>query len=135
MKSFLLVLLFTFCFCYSDLEALQRVVYCEARGQSEDGKLAVAYTVVNRSSKSGRSIEYEATKPSQFCVWGRAMTETAAALKCKTAAYTAIERDKPDPSTGATFFYSGNNVPNWARGINPCAVIGDHKFFKDIPPY
>ena len=135
MKSFLLFLLFTFCFCYSDLEALQRVVYCEARGQSEDGKLAVAYTVVNRSSKSGRSIEYEATKPSQFCVWGRAMTETAAALKCKTAAYTAIERDKPDPSNGATFFYSRNNVPNWARGINPCAVIGDHKIFKDIPPY
>ena len=135
MKSLLLVLLLTFCFCYSDLEALQRVVYCEARGQSEDGKLAVAYTVVNRSSKSGRSIDYEATKTSQFCLCGKAMTETAAALKCKTAAYTAIERDKPDPSNGATFFYSGNNVPNWARGINPCAVIGDHKFFKDLSPY
>ena len=85
MKVLLLVLLFACAFTYSDLEALQRVVYCEARGESDDGKLAVAYTVVNRSAKSGKSIEYEATKKYQFCVWEKEMTEVAASLKCKTA--------------------------------------------------
>ena len=61
MKGLLVVLLFTFAFSYTDLEALTRVVYCEARGEPDNGKLAVAYTVVNRSAKSGKSIEYEAT--------------------------------------------------------------------------
>ncbi len=135
MRYLLLALLFTFAFTYTDLEALQRVVYCEARGESEDGKLAVAYTVVNRSAKSGKSIEYEATKKSQFCVWSGDMTDTASALKCKTAANNAIEGNKEDPSNGATFFYSGKTVPSWAQGKTPCAEIGGHKFFKDIAPY
>ena len=135
MKGLVLFLLFTFVFTYSDLEALQRVVYCEARGEPDNGKLAVAYTVVNRSSKSGKSIAYEATKPSQFCVWSKSMTETSAALKCKDAARAAINRSQSDPSNGATFFYSGSSVPYWAKGKSPCAVIGGHKFFKNIAPY
>ena len=135
MKILLLVLLFACAFTYSDLEALQRVVYCEARGESDDGKLAVAYTVVNRSAKSGKSIEYEATKKYQFCVWEKEMTEVAASLKCKTAANNAINKSKADPSNGATFFYSGNTVPSWAKGQTPCAEIGGHKFFKNIAPY
>ena len=135
MRYILLVLLFTFAFSYTDLEALQRVVYCEARGEPDDGKLAVAYTVVNRSAKSGKSIEYEATKKSQFCVYSGNMSEAAAALKCKTAANNAIQKSKPDPSNGATFFYSGNVVPYWAKGLTPCATIGGHKFFKNIAPY
>ena len=135
MKSLLLILLFTFAFTYSDLEALTRVVYCEARGESDSGKLAVAYAVVNRHKKSGKSVAYEATKPSQFCVWTKNMSETAAAAKCKSAAQAAISGSKYDPSNGATFFYSGSSVPSWAKGKSPCATIGGHKFFKNIAPY
>ena len=131
MKGLLVVLLFTFAFSYTDLEALTRVVYCEARGEPDNGK----FTVVNRSAKSGKSIEYEATKPYQFCVWSGAMTETAAASKCQTYAQQAISRTAADPSNGATFFYSRSSVPSWASGKSPCAVIGGHKFFKGIAPY
>ena len=56
MKSLLIILLFCFAFSYTDLEALQRVVYCEARGEPDNGKLAVAYTVVNRAAISGKSL-------------------------------------------------------------------------------
>ena len=42
MKGLLVLLLFTFAFSYTDLEALTRVVYCEARGEPDNGKLAVA---------------------------------------------------------------------------------------------
>ena len=135
MKGLIIFLLFTFAFSYSDLEALQRVVYCEARGEPDAGKLAVAYVVINRSSISGRSIAYEATKPSQFCVWGGAMTETGAALKCKNFAQIAMNRSSPDPSNGATFFFSGSKYPYWAQGRTPCARIGGHLFFKNIAPY
>ena len=135
MKGLLLVLLFTFAFSYTDLEALTRVVYCEARGEPDKGKLAVAYTVINWTKKSGKSVAYEATKPSQFCVYSGTMSETAAAEKCKTYAKQAINRSAADPSNGANFFYSGSSVPSWAKGKTPCATIGGHKFFKNIAPY
>ena len=135
MKGLLLVLLFTFAFSYTDLEALTRVVYCEARGEPDKGELAVAYTVINWTKKSGKSVAYEATKPSQFCVYSGTMSETAAAEKCKTYAKQAINRSAADPSNGATFFYSGSSVPSWAKGKTPCATIGGHKFFKNIAPY
>ena len=135
MKALVIILLFTIAFGYTDLEALTRVVYCEARGEPDKGKLAVSCTAVNRSKKSGKSIAYEATKPYQFCVYSGTMNEKSAAEKCKTNAQKAIKKSVADPSNGATFFYSGNSVPSWAKGKSPCAVIGGHKFFKNIAPY
>ena len=41
----------------SDLDALTRVVYGEARGESDEGKIAVAWVVKNRCAKSGKSIK------------------------------------------------------------------------------
>ena len=46
----------------TDLGALTRVVYGEARGESDEGKKAVAWTVINRHNISGKSIQFEATK-------------------------------------------------------------------------
>ncbi len=119
----------------TDLGALTRVVYGEARGESDEGKKAVAWTVINRHKKSGKSIQFEATKKSQFCCYSGEMKETNARDKCKQIADDAIKGINSDPTGGATFFYSGNNVPSWAKGKSPCATIGGHKFFKDISPY
>ena len=52
----------------TDLGALTRVVYGEARGESDEGKIAVAWTVINRHKKSGKSIQFEATKKINFVV-------------------------------------------------------------------
>ena len=38
----------------TDLGALTRVVYGEARGESDEGRRGVAWTVKNRSKKSGK---------------------------------------------------------------------------------
>lgn len=135
MKKILLIILITFTYTYTDLEALQRVVYAEARGESDEGKLAVAYVVVNRHNKSGKTIEYEATKKSQFNVWEGEMKEKEAAKKCKTKAQAAIDGSEEDPSNGATFFCTLDINPDWAEGKETCAEIGNHKFFKDIAPY
>ena len=47
-----------------DLGALTRLVYVEAREESDEGRRGVAWTVINRSKKSGKIIQYEATKKS-----------------------------------------------------------------------
>ena len=119
----------------TNLGALTRVIYGEARGESEEGRRGVAWTVKNRSEKSGKSIQEEATKKSQFCCYKGEMKETKARDECKQIAQDTINNNNSDPTGGATFFYSGNNVPGWAEGKNPCKTIGGHKFFKGIAPY
>ena len=117
------------------LDALTRVVYGEARGESEKGKIAVAWVVINRTKKSGESIEFEAKKKNQFCCYSGEMREIEAKKECEKIADDAINARSVDPTNGATFFYSGQNVPCWAKGKTPCAEIGGHKFFKNIAPY
>ena len=119
----------------SDLDALTRVVYGEARGESDEGKKGVAWVVINRSEKSGKSIKYEATKKSQFCCYSGEMKEKKAKEKCEKIAQDAIDGNSSDPTDGATHFYSGDNTPDWAEGLEPCATIDGHKFFKGIAPY
>ena len=118
----------------SDLDALTRVVYGEARGESDEGKKAVAWVVINRSNKSGKSIKDEATKKSQFCCYKGEMNKQSKEA-CEKIAQDAINGKNSDPTGGATFFYSGNQTPNWAKNLQPCATIGGHKFFKGIAPY
>ena len=62
----------------TDLGALTRVVYGESRGESDEGKKAVAWTVINRHKISGKSIQYEATKKHQFCCYSGNMNDTEA---------------------------------------------------------
>ena len=119
----------------TDLGALTRVVYGEARGESEEGRKAVAWTIVNRHKKSGKTVQEEATKKSQFCCYSGEMKETKARDECQKIADDAINNRSTDPTGGATFFYSGSNVPSWAKGQTPCKEIGGHKFFKGIAPY
>jgi len=119
----------------SDLDALTRVVYGEARGESDEGKKAVAWVVKNRANKSGKSIKDETTKKSQFCCYSGEMKEVNSKAKCEQIAKDCIENKSSDPTGGATFFYSGKNVPSWAKNKQPCATIGGHKFFKGIAPY
>ena len=121
----------------TDLQALTKVVYGEARGESDQGKRAVAHVVINRSKKSGKSIQYECSKRGQFGGYTAAgnMPDANARAACEKIAKEAIDGRSSDPTGGATFFYSGTKVPSWAEGKSPCAVIGGHKFFKGIAPY
>ena len=119
----------------SNLDALTRVVYGEARGESDEGKKAVAWVVINRSKKSGNTIQYEATKKGQFCCYSGEMKEKTSKEKCEKIAQDAINGNTSDPTGGATHFYSGNNTLGWAKDLQPCATIGGHKFFKGIAPY
>lgn len=121
----------------NDLVALTKVVYGEARGEPDDGKAGVAWAVINRHKKSGKSIAYEASKPRQFDGYAAAgsMSDASAKAKCEDIAKKCINGSISDPTGGATFFCAKNLNPYWASGKQPCKVIGNHKFFKGIAPY
>ena len=117
----------------SDLDALTRVVYGEARNQSDEGQRAVAWVVINRTKKSNKSIKEEATKKYQFCCYSGDMKEENARQKAKSIAKDAIDGRSQDPTGGATHFCSTSLEDPW--GVSPCITIGNHKFYKGIAPY
>ena len=87
----------------SDLDALTRVVYGEARGESNEGKKAAAFTVINRSQKSGKSIATEAKKPSQFCCYSGEMKDTISKNRCEEIANSCINGTCSDPTSEQPF--------------------------------
>ena len=113
----------------TDLDTLCRTVYGEARGESDLGRLAVAYVPVNRAliaaafvASRGRhhplygdgTVASACLAPYQFSCWNLRDPNRAKLLAldlaseeaapCLEMAQAAIGRTAPDPSCGATHY-------------------------------
>ena len=123
---------------------LIRTIVFEGSGETEIGKIAIGYVVLNRkkSGKWGDSIEDVVTSPWQFEPWmtrRKAMKELATTdPRYKDAARIADEvlmKDVADPTDGATHFLNpvivrkrrGGTLPLWAQGKGQ--PIGRHVFY------
>lgn len=123
---------------------LIRTIVFEGSGETEIGKVAIAYVVLNRkrSGRWGDSIEDVVTSPWQFEPWmtrRKAMEELSASdPRYKDAARIADEvltAGVADPTEGATHFLNpvivrqrrGGTLPSWARGKGQ--PIGRHVFY------
>jgi len=123
---------------------LIRTIVFEGSGETEIGKVAIAYVVVNRktSGRWGDSIEDVVTSPWQFEPW---MTRRKAMKKLNTndpryrdaarIADAVLMGAVPDPTAGATHFLNpvivrkrrGGTLPAWASGKGQ--PIGRHVFY------
>jgi cell wall hydrolase len=123
---------------------LIRTIVFEGSGETEIGKIAIGYVVLNRkrSGRWGDSIEDVVTSPWQFEPWmtrRKAMEKLAATdPRYKNAARIADEvlmGAVADPTEGATHFLNpvivrqrrGGTLPAWARGKGQ--PIGRHVFY------
>lgn len=122
-----------------DNDALIRTVIGEARGESPEGRLAVASVIRNRARQRGLSPSQVVLEPNQFEPWGNA--ETAQGLMSirpddplyrEVAAQIASDQD---PTGGASHFYApkaqaalGREKPSWDNGTG--RAIGNHLFFN-----
>lgn len=141
-------------------DTLARTIWGEARDQRNGAvaMAAVAHVVLNRCRKIswwGRTITAVCRRPWQFSCWNvgdpnlkklLAATEADSQFALALAiARDAVARNQgsgsaasdllgADPTQGATHYYSEtlSVPPIWARGKQPCAQIGRHRFFKDI---
>jgi spore germination cell wall hydrolase CwlJ-like protein len=128
---------------FLDLSLLALMVWREARGEPYEAKLGVAWTAVNRAKRpswwGGPSIASVILKRSQFTSF---MPGDPNALKfplpddpswpdsyrAAVAAYTGAE---PDPTAGATHYFSTNIVPpGWASFMTETARLGNFCFFR-----
>jgi hypothetical protein len=128
----------------SDLDALARIVEAEAGNQSDQGKLAVAFTVLNRvAAPSGgfpNSVSQVIEQRGQFEPMNSrrswqdlpsAKDSTKALISSGLSAYAS--GSLADPTSGATFFQ--NPAITNQRGTNFAAtpatyIEGDHHFYN-----
>lgn len=130
-----------------DRDYLIRTIAFEASKESDEGKAAVAYVILNRT-KSGRwgdNIKDVVTHPWQFEPWMTRRKEMENLSpddpRYRNAAQVAdavLSGEMPDPTAGATHFLNptvvrqrrGGSLPSWAhREGQP---IGSHTFYAPV---
>lgn len=140
----------------SDLDVLALTLHHEAGAERLIGLIAVAAVIRNRVEwgKWGRSVTDVCIAPFQFSCWIpqggetnylrlkthartiRSGTRPEAMRRAYDVAEAVIEDFLPDPTNGADHYYAPaamrpvNRVPEWAHGVDPSAVIGNHRFYK-----
>lgn len=135
----------------SDRNILARTLWGEARGESLDGQIAVAWTIRNRvfdgKAKSwwGEGYAGVCQKPYQFSCWnkndpnyiylsGARQIPPRELSQAQIAADQVMAGKVPDPTSGATHYYatSMSKPPVWAKGAKQTLKLGRHVFFKDV---
>jgi spore germination cell wall hydrolase CwlJ-like protein len=128
-----------------DRDYMIRTIVFEAADESEEGKIAVAYVILNRikSGGWGDSIKDVVTSPWQFEPWMTRREEIEKlppdAPSYKNAAQIAdavLAGQVPDPTAGAMYFLNptvvrerrGGSLPSWAQGEGQ--PIGNHTFYR-----
>jgi hypothetical protein len=129
----------------TERDYLIRTIAFEASGETEIGKIAVAYAVLNRQKRGrwGDTIKAVVTSPGQFEPWMTRRTAikrlTSEDPRYRSAAIIAdavLSGQMPDPTAGATHFLNpvivrarmGGSLPSWARDEG--RPIGRHVFYS-----
>lgn len=141
----------------SDLLTATKTVIGEARGESYEGMLAVAYVIRNRAQNKrwwgGPSWESVCLAPWQFSCWNsekyggqpflRDLTAgdilgNSTYRKCLRAVLYVHDVDLPDITEGSTHYVVYSWLlnpklrPAWADELTPTVKIGDHTFFTAL---
>ncbi len=132
-----------------EIECLALTLYFEARGESDDGLLAVGHVVMNRAShplfpqevcdvvrQGGERRIYRC----QFTWWCDRKSDRPADVRawrrCQDVArriYWARRIDweeSPDPTGGALWYHADYVQPAWRTGMRPKVKIGRHIFYQ-----
>ena len=125
-----------------DVDVVARTVYGEARGESQEGRIAVAKVIVNRWRHSGGSLESVCKKPKQFSCWNvddpnypiiKDVTYADQVfLQCLSAVAVALDLKAADPTKGSRHYHAPRVSPYWAVGHTPVVEIGGHVFYNDV---
>ena len=139
-----------------DRDILARTLWGEARGEDLIGQIAVAWTIRNRVEMDlhndgkpdwwGEGYAGVCLKPWQFSCWnkndpnypylsGTKPIPFREFARAQIAADHVIAGTAPDPTGGATHYYSTTmpNAPKWTEGATRTLRLGHHVFFADVP--
>jgi len=135
-----------------DVLLMAKTIVGEARGESWEGKLAVAHVIMNRLKAGGwygSTIPQVINKPYQFSCWNKKDINRAIASKpekhpdesawqeCQAAAKLVYEGKVKDNTRGATHYLTHHRfmricksyTDHWLFNVKPVCIIGEHIFF------
>lgn len=125
----------------SDINILAKTLFGEARGESEEEKIAVAQVVLNRvkDKRWPNTLEEVILQPKQFScfnandlnqpkVQNPEKYESGAWKECLRISRNVLDGKYKDISQGANHYCTNN--PCWAKNQTPLLTIGKTKFFK-----
>ncbi len=114
-----------------EIEMLAKLINGEARGESFEGKVAVAAVTVNRvsSSEFPNSIEEVIFQSGAYTAVSDGQYDRKPGKDAYKAVYTALIGE--DPSSGALFYYNPETATdNWIRSRHIIKEIGKHVFTR-----
>lgn len=132
------------------LRCLAMAIYFEARGEPEDGKVAVAHVVMNRVGDpafpdtvcdvvrdGGQDVRYRC----QFTFWcdgnSTEPSEVEAWQDSEEVAQAVYKEASDDPTGGALWYHASYVAPEWSSQFERGPQIGEHIFYRpvqDFPP-
>lgn len=122
-----------------DLYWLAATVLQEAGGEPEEGKLGVAWSIMNRVHKQKKRVPDIVLAPWQYSCWNtssptrKLITSRAGSTWAKVvaAAEAAYREQQPDPTHGSTHYLNPKvlpKLPPWYSRELVRAVLGQHHF-------
>lgn len=125
-----------------EIECLALTIYFEARGEPDEGKIAVGHVVMNRAQnplfpskicgvvRQGGIKRYRC----QFSWWcdGRSdqPQEWGAWERSKALARRVFWEGTKDPTQGALWYHADYAVPSWRNKLSLGPKIGRHIFYR-----
>lgn len=134
-------------------KCLATMIYGEARGETIEGMVAVAYTALNRAAK--KTVCGVVLAPKQYSIFNNNPALKAAALsldiepkqknvidsaswkRAMNVAEVVLNKALPDPTAGSTHYLApivmkakGYTYPRWSREYKLVAIIDNHRFYK-----
>lgn len=114
-----------------EIEMLAKLISGEARGESFEGKVAVAAVTVNRvlSSEFPNSIKEVIFQSGAYTAVSDGQYDRKPGKDAYRAVYSALIGE--DPSSGALFYYNPETATdNWIRSRHIIKEIGKHVFTR-----
>jgi spore germination cell wall hydrolase CwlJ-like protein len=127
-------------------ELLAGLIYGEARGESDAGRVAVGFVAFNRTldSRWGSSLRRVALAPLQFSCFNKGdpnRQKVAEAihrrdpnyLECLDISRRILSGECNDPTSGATHYHADSCRPSWIKSSKMKFLkrIGRHRFYHE----
>jgi spore germination cell wall hydrolase CwlJ-like protein len=106
-------------------------MFGEARGESDVGKVAVAYTAINRKADPNypKTICQIMKQPSQYQFLDYGMPTQTQIAYLEPLAKAILEKRIDDPTRGAKWYHTRQVKPIWAKQKDIKIALGNHIFY------
>ena len=114
------------------VEAIARMVWWEARGESDEGQQAVAQVILNRvrSDKFASTVMGVLSQPNQFSPWGNDKYHKVE-IDDRCRENTIIALAGGGPLTNDVYYFKSTRLDRSWKNLVEIAVIGNHRFYRN----